>query len=250
MSIPENVLLAEAVSLSVKAVQCNVAISDHEELRGGVPTRRFLQFIGQRSARCILQSAWLLNFLREITHPSLAPTGVLGTYSYYARPGNYPASQCFGIAYFSLNYPHTREPNRLGRNSRDQHPRKAHLRARHAGTERSHDRRPVPVARRGTACYKGASAAVAADALTGGTPHVPLVRPPWCRRPAGRCRAGPLECPVLRAGPAGSGRGPREPGHQRGRRGRRDRRVQAQGGRAHDQAALPEHRRASSFLLY
>jgi hypothetical protein len=63
-------------------------------------------------------------------------------------------------------------------------------------------------------------------------------------------RAGPLDRPVVRAGPAGSGCGPREPGHQRGRRGRRDRRVQAQGGRAHDQAALPEHRRASSFLLH
>jgi hypothetical protein len=71
-----NVLLVEVVSLSVKAVQCNVAISDHEELRGGVPARRFLW---RRSARRILQSAWLLDFLREIAHPSLAPTGVLGT---------------------------------------------------------------------------------------------------------------------------------------------------------------------------
>jgi hypothetical protein len=47
-----------------------------------VPARRFPKFIGRRSARRILQSAWLLDFLREIAHPSLAPTGVLGTYSY------------------------------------------------------------------------------------------------------------------------------------------------------------------------
>ena len=86
-----NVLLSEAVSLSVKALECNVAISDHEEVRGGVPARRFLNGSGGELQDAFYKAPWLLTLLREITHPSLVRSGALGTYSYYTRPGDYLA---------------------------------------------------------------------------------------------------------------------------------------------------------------
>jgi len=86
-----NILLSEAVTLSLSAVACNVPVSDREEVRGGKPARRFLNGSGGGLQEAFYQAPWLLKFLRGVTHPSLVPTGSLGTYSYYARPGDYLA---------------------------------------------------------------------------------------------------------------------------------------------------------------
>lgn len=86
-----NILLAEALSVSAQAAACDIPVSDAEEVRGGRPARRFLSGPGGPAQEAFYNAPWLLEFLREVTHRSLAPTGVRGTYSYYARPGDYLA---------------------------------------------------------------------------------------------------------------------------------------------------------------
>lgn len=84
-------MLDEAVALSANAAECHVAISDGEEVRGGRPARRFLTSSGGPVQQRFSTAPFVLRFLRSVTHQSLQPTGELGTYSYYARPGDYLA---------------------------------------------------------------------------------------------------------------------------------------------------------------
>jgi hypothetical protein len=86
-----NLLLAEAVELSLQATEGNVAISDDEQVRGGRPARRFLNASGGPLQDALYGAPWLLELLRGISCPTLTPTGPRGTYSYYARPGDYLA---------------------------------------------------------------------------------------------------------------------------------------------------------------
>ena len=84
-------LLQEAVALSRKAVECDVPMSDGEEVRGGRPARRFLASSGGPVQRRFSALPSVLQFLRSVTSHALQPTGELGTYSYYARAGDYLA---------------------------------------------------------------------------------------------------------------------------------------------------------------
>ena len=84
-------LLREAMQQLRSATDCCVRASDHADGRGGVPARRFLTAPGGLVQRRAYTSPSALAFLRRLTHTSLQPTGALGTYSYYARTGDYLA---------------------------------------------------------------------------------------------------------------------------------------------------------------
>ena len=84
-------MLSEAVAASGTATESHVPVSDGEQVRGGRPARRFLTSSGGPVQQRFYQAPPVLRFLRSVTHPSLQPTGPVGTYSYYARPGDYLA---------------------------------------------------------------------------------------------------------------------------------------------------------------
>ena len=84
-------LLAEALRLLPRAVASVVPESDDEEVRGGTPARSFLNTAGGELQDALYRTPQLLACLREITCASLIPTGTLGTYSYYVRPGDFLA---------------------------------------------------------------------------------------------------------------------------------------------------------------
>jgi hypothetical protein len=86
-----NALLAEAVSISPRADECNVLLSDREQVRGGTPARRYRNGSGGALQEAFYKAPWLLDFLRGVTSPGIVPTGGRGTYSYYFRPGDYLA---------------------------------------------------------------------------------------------------------------------------------------------------------------
>jgi hypothetical protein len=86
-----KLLLGEALTSARQATDGFVPASDREEVRGGRPARRFLNAPGGPVQEAFCKETWLLGFLRDITSPTLMPTGPLGTYSYYARPGDYLA---------------------------------------------------------------------------------------------------------------------------------------------------------------
>lgn len=68
-----------------------VPSSDGEEYRGGVPARRFRSVTGGPLQTAFYGSAWTLEFLGQLTTPTIVRTGVVGTYSYYTRPGDFLA---------------------------------------------------------------------------------------------------------------------------------------------------------------
>lgn len=82
-------MLSEAVALLPEALDCEVQVSDDEEVRGGKPRRRFANGRGGPLQQAFNTAPWLLDFLRGITNPALIYTGEVGTYSYYLRPGDY-----------------------------------------------------------------------------------------------------------------------------------------------------------------
>ncbi|MEP7038330.1 MAG: hypothetical protein ABI891_08305 [Acidobacteriota bacterium] len=84
-----NSLLAEAIEQQKIMTESCVSDEDTEEIRGGTPRRKFLSSAGGEFQRAFYQSDWLLRFLRELTLPFLHPTGEYGTFSYYARTGDF-----------------------------------------------------------------------------------------------------------------------------------------------------------------
>ena len=84
-------MLAEALGRYAEATACEVPVSDDEEVRGGVPARRFSTSSGGPVQDSFYLAPWLLELLRGLTSPSLIPTGERGTYSYYVRPGDFLA---------------------------------------------------------------------------------------------------------------------------------------------------------------
>ena len=82
-------MLAEALALLPSARACHVTVSDDEEVRGGRPLRSFINGSGGPLQQAFYSAPWLLDFLRSLTHSTVAPTGPLGTYSYYVRPGDF-----------------------------------------------------------------------------------------------------------------------------------------------------------------
>ena len=84
-----NEMLSEAVALLPEATDCEVQMSDDEEVRGGTPRRRFANGRGGPLQQAFNTAPWLLDFLRGLTNPALIYTGEVGTYSYYLRTGDY-----------------------------------------------------------------------------------------------------------------------------------------------------------------
>lgn len=84
-------LLAEALGRYGEALECDIPASDGEEVRGGIPARRFLNATGGPVQDAFYRAPWVLDFLRGLTAPSLVPTGERGTYSYYVRAGDFLA---------------------------------------------------------------------------------------------------------------------------------------------------------------
>ena len=84
-----NEMLSEALTLLPDATECEVHISDDEEVRGGTPRRRFTNGRGGSLQQAFNTAPWLLDFLRGLTTPELIYTGEVGTYSYYLRAGDY-----------------------------------------------------------------------------------------------------------------------------------------------------------------
>jgi hypothetical protein len=82
-------LLAEAYRRQKVMTESFITSEDHEEIRGGAPRRKFLSSAGGEFQRRFYQSDWLIGFLRSLTTPFLKPTGEYGTFSYYARTGDF-----------------------------------------------------------------------------------------------------------------------------------------------------------------
>src|ERR1700752_818216 len=82
-------LIAEAQAQYGAATACDVAIHDGEEIRGGVPERRFLSSSGSVVQDSFYWAPWVLDLLRDLTSPELVPSGKRGTYSYYHRQGDF-----------------------------------------------------------------------------------------------------------------------------------------------------------------
>lgn len=82
-------MLSEALGLLPFATACEVKLADAEEVRGGKPQRSFISGQGGSLQQAFCSAPWLIDFLREITRCVVTPTGALGTYSYYIRPGDF-----------------------------------------------------------------------------------------------------------------------------------------------------------------
>lgn len=82
-------LLGEAMEALADARETAVPFSDSEEVRGGNPARRFLSSAAGSLQEGFSHAPWMLALLRELCGPTLRPTGSLGTYSYYVRPGDH-----------------------------------------------------------------------------------------------------------------------------------------------------------------
>src|SRR3954462_12408999 len=78
-------MLVEAVALYCESSECDVPVSDGEEVRGGTPARRFRNRGGGPVQDAFYRAPWVIDFLRGHTDSSPVPTGRRGTYSYYAR---------------------------------------------------------------------------------------------------------------------------------------------------------------------
>lgn len=85
----KNLLLAEAVKQQKVMTESFVSAPDIEEIRGGMPRRKFLSSAGGEFQHAFYQSEWLIEFLRNLTTPLLRPTGQYGTFSYYLRTGDF-----------------------------------------------------------------------------------------------------------------------------------------------------------------
>ena len=62
---------------------------DSEEIRGGTPPRSFLSVTAGSVLNAFYQSPEVKTFLEQVTGIPVYLSGMQGTYSFYARPGDY-----------------------------------------------------------------------------------------------------------------------------------------------------------------
>lgn len=62
---------------------------DHEEIRGGTPQRKLLSSGGGIVQDAFYRTRWLSEFLSNECQLHIHPSGTRGSYSYYARPGDF-----------------------------------------------------------------------------------------------------------------------------------------------------------------
>lgn len=82
-------LLDEAARHAARATESVVAASDRETYRGGNPARRLLTAGGGPRQTEFYQSSSVIRFLQRAAGLPVVPTGNAGTFSYYARPGDF-----------------------------------------------------------------------------------------------------------------------------------------------------------------
>jgi hypothetical protein len=82
-------LIDESIRSYATAADQGSNAPNPEENRGGIPLRRFLTSSGGPVQQAFYQSAWVRAFLEHATGLSLNPTGSIGTFSYYVRPGDF-----------------------------------------------------------------------------------------------------------------------------------------------------------------
>lgn len=82
-------LLAEAATLMPGASESRVDTRDHHEGRGGTPARKFLSSPGGSAQDAFYTAPWLVGVLQDVTGLPVHPTGERGTFTYYARTGDY-----------------------------------------------------------------------------------------------------------------------------------------------------------------
>jgi hypothetical protein len=84
-------LLQETSRLYERAQENYEPVSDQELWRGGSPARRFLSVSGGNVQAAIYQAPEIRGILTDLCGLALRPTGSHGSFSYYARPGDYLA---------------------------------------------------------------------------------------------------------------------------------------------------------------
>jgi hypothetical protein len=84
-------LLSEAMDQSAVAKESKVSTPDTEEIRGGIPPRRFLSAPGGSVQDAFYRAAWVHGFLGRVAGTPVSLSGSLGTFTYYARDGDYLA---------------------------------------------------------------------------------------------------------------------------------------------------------------
>ena len=82
-------LLAEALDCWEHAQETCMLHSDGEEIRGGEPARRFLTAAGGANQTALYRSAEVAATLSKTAGVQVVPTGAGGTFTYYARPGDF-----------------------------------------------------------------------------------------------------------------------------------------------------------------
>jgi hypothetical protein len=84
-------LLGESKFCLHDAVISVVTTPDDEEWRGGNPARRFISAGGSIEQATFYRDPETTSFLNSICNASMHQTGTIGTYTYYARPGDHLA---------------------------------------------------------------------------------------------------------------------------------------------------------------
>lgn len=82
-------LIDESIRSYATAADQGSSAPNPEENRGGTPLRRFLTGAGGPVQQAFYQSDWVRAFLEHATGLRLKPTGSVGTFSYYVRPGDF-----------------------------------------------------------------------------------------------------------------------------------------------------------------
>jgi hypothetical protein len=86
-----RLLQAEAMGLVHTAELTDAASPCDEEIQGGNPPRRFFSAPGGAVLDALYGSEWVNDLLQRVTGGPVCPTGSRGTYTYYARAGDYLA---------------------------------------------------------------------------------------------------------------------------------------------------------------
>lgn len=81
-------LLREALASWSSALPQDDARRNRQE-RGGTPARRFASGAGGPVQEAFYQSPWVLGVLSQLAGVAVRPTGRRGTFTYYARAGDY-----------------------------------------------------------------------------------------------------------------------------------------------------------------
>lgn len=91
--LPDEVTLAqlynEAAEGYPRATVQECSDDDLEEVRGGRPRRRLLSVEGGPTLDSLYAWDWLMDFLSSACGVPVVPSGNRGSYSYYARPGDF-----------------------------------------------------------------------------------------------------------------------------------------------------------------